>query len=411
MTAVEFLRALIAVPLLAWAPGWLAWRAFSDGQTAGFDRAERLFSYVFASLLIAAGLATFLAELGIFSLVLLLAGLALTCLVLWWKTGIGYWILDIGYWKESPIPNTQYPIPNTQNPVSNIQSLFSPWTFGLLTILVLASVLFLRPAEAVLVMDDAGVYLIHGLTLARTGKLDIVDPLLPSLAGNKADQVLPFLRYESSYLRHQGFYIWTWWRGLVRPSFFHLPSIWMAVFALIAGARAAVWATPLAGLVAISGFALLARRLFGPVVALASALLLTLSLPQVWFARYPTSEMFMQAWLMGGLFMLAVFLQQRSRFAGATAGVALGGLFFIRVDAWVAILAVCLCFAGWLLKNRRDMPPLRHAVSDRWFFVPLGLTLAWAALHAALFASSYVISLMHLYITPRLGAIAILGAA
>ncbi|MFQ5595282.1 MAG: hypothetical protein ACE5HA_14140, partial [Anaerolineae bacterium] len=197
----------------------------------------------------------------------------------------------------------------------------------------------------------------------------------------------------------------------VRPSFFHLPSIWMAVFALIAGARAAVWATPLAGLVAISGFALLARRLFGPVVALASALLLTLSLPQVWFARYPTSEMFMQAWLMGGLFMLAMFLQQRSRFAGATAGVALGGLFFIRVDAWVAILAVCLCFAGWLLKNRRDMPPLRHAVSDRWFFVPLGLTLAWAALHAALFASSYVISLMHLYITPRLGAIAILGAA
>lgn len=401
MTAVEFLRVLIAAPLLAWVPGWLAWRAFSDEQAAGLDRAERLFFHVFVSLLIAAGLATFLAELGIFSLISLLTGLILACLVLW-RMESGEWKVENGRWRMESIFHL---------PFSTFLPPFAFWAVGLMTVLILATALFFRPAEAILVMDDAGVYLIHGLTLARTGKLDIVDPLLPSLAGDKADQVLPFLRYESSYLRHQGFYIWTWWRGLVRPSFFHLPSIWMAVSALIAGPRAAIWATPLAGLFAVSGFALLTRRLFGPAVAWTSALLLTLSLPQVWFARYPTSEMFMQAWLMGGLFMLTVFLQRRTRFAGVTAGVALGGLFFIRVDAWVAILAVCLCLAGWLLKDRCTLPPLERAVSERWFFVPLGLTLAWAALHAALFASSYVISLMHLYITPRLGAIAILGAA
>jgi len=175
MSELELIRLLIGTPLLGWMLGWLAWRLESGRwrmEEGSLFAAERVFLNIFVSLVISAGLATLLAELGIFSLAPLLAGLALTCLVLLWKTGIGYWVLGIGHWKKSPIPNTQYPIPS-------IQSLFSPWTFGLLAILVLASVLFFRPAEAVLVMDDAGVYAIHGLTLARTGGLDIRDPLPP----------------------------------------------------------------------------------------------------------------------------------------------------------------------------------------------------------------------------------------
>jgi hypothetical protein len=376
---------------------------------------ERVFLCVFVSLMISAGLATLLAELGILSLVSLLAGLILTCLVLWRVERGGQKMENGGGKMEngegdmestSPLPVSTFRLPFSLFPLP-----FSLWTAGLLAVLILAAVLFFHPAEAVLVMDDAGVYVIHGLTLARTGRLDIVDPLLPSISGTKADQLLPFLRYESSYIRHGGFYIWNWWRGLIRPSFFHFPSIWMAVLALIAGPRAALWATPLAGLVAVSGFALLGRRLFGPAVGLTAALLLTLSFPQVWYARYPTSEMFMQAWLMGGLFLLTTFLRHRSRFVGVAAGIALGQIFFIRVDAWVAVLAIGVCFAGWFLKDQHESHPLARVVGDRWFLVPLGLMLVWAGLHATLFASSYVISLMHLYLTPRLGAMAVLGVA
>ncbi|MFQ5858653.1 MAG: hypothetical protein ACE5LU_23885, partial [Anaerolineae bacterium] len=415
---------LIVIPLVVWVPGWLTWRALGIQGAGLLERAERVFLHIFVSLLISAGLATVLAELGIFSLASLLSGLIVTCL--------GLRTIETRDWRLE----IRFSVSNLQSLISNLQSLFSPWAAGLMAILILAAVLFFRPAEAVLVMDDAGVYVIHGLTLARTGGPAIRDPLLPSLSSAAAEQVLPFVRYESSYIRHEGaFHIWHWGRGLVQPSFFHLPSIWMAVLALIAGPRAAHWATPLAGLLAVGGFALLSRRLFGPVAGLTAALLLTLSFPQVWYARYPTSEMFMQAWLAGGLFLQAVFLQpldrhrpepfdlaqdrldggletpHRLRYFGVAAGVALGQLLLIRVDAWVAILAIGLCFAGWFLKDQRHPQPLRRVVGHRWFLVPLALTLAWAGLHAALFASSYVTSLMHLYITPRLGAMVVLGVA
>ncbi|RME43519.1 MAG: hypothetical protein D6791_15250, partial [Chloroflexi bacterium] len=287
MSELELLQLLVATPLVGWLPGWLAWRIQKERGigTENLSGAESVFIRILISLLVSAGLAIFLAELGILSLASLLAGLILVCLMLW-RLGNRYWILDIGYWKGK----IQYPISNIQYLISNPQSL---WTAGLIAILILAGILFFHPAESFLVMDDAGVYVIHGLTLARTGGLAIHDPLLPSLPSTAAQQLLPLVRYESGYIRHEGaFYIWHWGRGLVQPSFFHLPSIWMALLALLAGPRAAVWATPIAGLMAVAGLALLGRRLFGPAVGLTAAFLLTVNFPQVWFARYPTSEMF-----------------------------------------------------------------------------------------------------------------------
>ncbi|MBS1250980.1 MAG: hypothetical protein MAG451_00009 [Anaerolineales bacterium] len=324
-----------------------------------------------------------------------------------WKTENGEWQAEGGGWRFYVLHS---PISILHPPFSILQSLVSIWSVGLLAVLVLATFLFFRPAESVLVMDDAGVYVIRGLSLARTGQLDLHDPVLPTLSVAEAKLLLPFVRYESRFIRHEGaFYIWQWGRGLVRPAFFHLPSTWMAVLALVAGPRAVTWATPLAGLVAVSALALLGRRLFGPAVGLIGALLLTLSFPQVWFARYPTSEMFMQAWLLGGLLLLAVFLQDRIRFAGVAAGIALGQLFLIRVDAWVAVVAIGVCFAGWALWDSGDSRAPQ--VSDRWFLAPLAVTLAWASLHAVLFATPYILSLMHLYLTPQIGAVAILSAA
>lgn len=388
MTPVRVAVVVLSAPLLAWLPGWLMVRRFGSAASARLSTAERGFCYLFASLVATAAVAILLAELSIFSLVGLLAGSGVLCLVLAWARSAA---------RSRPAP---------ADPSSGSEGALPPWRrapfgLGLAGVLGLAAFLFFRPAETILVFDDSAVYTIRAVTLARTGALDIHDPLLADIAPGQAGAVLPF-RYGAGYLRHEGFYIWQWGPGVVRPSFFHLPSIWMAVAALLGGPRAAVWAVPVTGLLAVAAFAILVRRLFGSGVALAAALLLTVSFPQVAYARYATSEIFMQAWLLGGLWLLAVFLEERAHLLGVMAGIALGQLTFIRIDAWVVAAAIGLCFAIWALKD--GVPTSERRPGDRWFLIPFALTGAWGALHAALYASPYIISLMHFYLSPRVAA-------
>jgi len=395
MDVTGWMRLLVAVPLLAWVPGVLIWRALGNGVP--FDRSERRLIEFLTSIFITTLVATFLAELSIFSSVSLLGCLGLVCLIVGWNV-----------WRVESSKIRDWRLAIRCDP----RSLFSPWAVGLSAVLILAAFLFFHPAEAFLVMDDSGVYVIHGLTLARTGGLSLRDPLLPSLSLAEATELLPFIRHDAGYIRIDGaFHIWHWGRGIIQPSFLHLPSIWMAVLASLGGPSAAVWATPLAGLMSIAAAAFLARRLFGSAVGLATALLLATNFPQVWYARYPTSEMYTQAWLMSGLFLLTVFLQQRWRLAGVVAGLGLGELLLIRVDAWIAPVAVLLCFAGWFLKGFRASTLTSRSVGDRWCLVPLVLTMIWATLHAWLFATAYVTSIMHLHLSPRLAAMAMLGVA
>ena len=114
MSSTSLLHSIAAAPLLAWLPGWLVRRAFDTEDVNRLDRAEGLFLEIFLSLMVTAGLAIFLAELGILSLNSLLAGLILVCLILWRMVEIGDWRLEIG--KERS---------NLQSLISNLQSLIS----------------------------------------------------------------------------------------------------------------------------------------------------------------------------------------------------------------------------------------------------------------------------------------------
>lgn len=404
ITVIRLAVAALSAPLLVWLPGWLmlgrsaADHGFATGRAGQLSGAERLFFHLFASLVATATVAILLAELGIFSLAGLLAGAIALCVILTWA-----------HTAPGRTPASLDVRPAIQR--VGTDGLSTPWRrsafgIGLVAVLGLAAFLFFRPAETILVFDDSAVYTIRAVTLARTGELDVRDPLLADITPEKAGAVLPF-RYGAGYMRHESFYIWQWGAGVVRPSFFHLPSIWMAVAALFGGPRAAVWAVPLMGLVAVAGFAVLVRRLFGPGMALAAALLLTVSFPQVAYARYATSEIFMQAWLLGGLWLLAVFLEHRLRLAGIVAGISLGQLTFIRIDAWVAAAAIGLCFAIWAMKDgvRTSQP----RAGDRWFLVPFAVTGAWGVLHAGLYASPYIISLMHFYLSPRVAGLIVVG--
>jgi hypothetical protein len=110
---------------------------------------------------------------------------------------------------------------------------------------------------------------------------------------------------------------------------------------------------PLLGALAILSVGGLTGRLAGPQWAPAGALLLALTLPEIYTSRSAFSEILTQALLFGGLCLVVDSLAPRqSRILAALAGLALGLTVLVAVGSLVALLPA-IVFLGALLAARR----------------------------------------------------------
>ncbi len=248
---------------------------------------------------------------------------------------------------------------------------------------------FFPPSEYVIGGKDPGVYVNEGIAIAQHGSLRIHDPVavVPAAARDLFFPPYPGQAYYS--LRFMGFWLLDPLAGTVIGQFPHLLPAWVAVgYGLdgLAGARQVVGWWAILGLLAVyfSG-----ARLLGRGAAAAAALLLGLSLIQVWFARYPNSEIPMQALVFAALLAFSRAHVDGDRFFGWVAGLLLGLMCFLRVDAVLAVAGVALGAA--LLATQRRSPQLS-------FVVPLGVMLA-----AAWF---YLTGVMRAYAARPLGFVA-----
>jgi two-component sensor histidine kinase len=115
-------------------------------------------------------------------------------------------------------------------------------------------------------------------------------------------------------------------------------------------------------------------RLIGRPAAAAGALLLTLNIVEVWFARYPNAEVVMQTLLFAALLANARAHVDGDGFFAPIAGALLGLLLFLRIDAAIAVLAVCAGIALGLVAGQRP----------RWtFWPPLAIAAALCAWYLA----------------------------
>jgi hypothetical protein len=352
------------LPLLVWLPGYLAFQSLtSDGERElGFS--EALFIQVLTSVVLVSWLALVLAELGLFSWPGLLLGLALLC-------GL------FGWMGKARLRHPTFPKPKP--------SLQGGLLIGLL---IVAALLYFRPAETFLVLDDAGVYVLSGLHLAQTGDLFVHDPAVAKMLPEMAGEV--FFAGPSDWTRFWGpFYLVNWWKDLVTFGFFHLFRLWIALFALLFGPQGSLWATPFFSLLGTAGLYFLGRRLFGQSVALLGAGLLAVNFVQVWSARYPLSECITQSFLLGGLYILVLFLERPNRYLGLMAGMCLGGLFLARVDTLPAIALLYLIIAYWRFRGEWSK---EHTI----LLAALSLSLFYAIVHNVAFAWGYVVSLWRL---------------
>ena len=118
----------------------------------------------------------------------------------------------------------------------------------------------------------------------------------------------------------------------------------------LTGARRTVGVWAILGVLAVY-FA--GVRLVGRTAAAAAAALLALNIIEVWFSKYPNSEVVMQALLFAALLANARAHVDGDRFFAPLAGFLLGLLLFVRFDAVLAIAGVAGALVAGLYSGQR----------------------------------------------------------
>ena len=325
-------------------------------RTPTHSALERLLIYWLVGVIAFSWVGTILAALGLFK---------------WWLVlGVLLAISALAVWRRrKALPEVAL----TQAPLQS-----TPWSALLALILVLvgAGWLFARPAESFLLTDDSAVYTIGGVVLSRTGSLfyepDIsLMPADPSLSATPWDPTAvqsesvwtPHTDFARQFFdlgasgiltRHFGpFYQWRIDREALEIGFLPLPKVWTALVVWLFGPERATWAAPFFGLAGLAALYAIARRLLSWRAGLVAAVLLGVSLPQVWFARFPISEIYTQALLLGGLY-LAMLARQNAPNATLAhqfslwSGLALAALTVLRFEAPFFLLPIAiLLLIGW----------------------------------------------------------------
>ena len=246
--------------------------------------------------------------------------------------------------------------------------------------------LFFPSSEYVMGGKDPGTYMNEGIQIAQRGSLRIADDTLAALPNQFRGLYLTegfdwFTEGLYEGVRFMGFFVTNRARGEVIGQFPHAFPAWIAIgYGVdgLSGARRAVGFWALLGLVA---FYFAGARLVGRLPAAAGCVLLAINVAEVWYARYPNSEVMQQALLFAALLALGRAYQDEDPFFEPVAGLLLGALLFVRFDA---VLVLAYVSAGLLLVTA-------DGKRVRWTF--------WLPLAAqAIIAAAYYAGPMKMYV-------------
>ena len=358
------LLAIAVIVVIAYVPGALLYRlpVADRCRRAALPAEERAFWAFIISIAVTSLVALGLAAVNSYSLGRVVAGdLALAAAVLLYgRGGLRY----------------------TDAPPKATRAVMLP-----LTLVSLGLLLFFPPAEYVMGGKDPGTYVNEGIQIAQHGSWFISDPALAAVpAASRGLFISPDVEGLNQGTTFMGFFVLDASRGRIIGQFPHAYPVWIAIGYGLGGVNGALGAVCVWGLLGIVAVFFAAARLLGRLVAFGGALLLTINVAEVWFSRYPSSELMQQALLFAALLALARAVRDGDRFFGPGAGVLIGVMVFARIDTLLLLMAIG---AGmlWLAADGQRA---------RWtFWVPL------AALMAA--AGVYYLGPMNYYAATPLG--------
>lgn len=347
---------MIAVLLIVLLCGWMGYgilRLVQPRETR-FNLMEGFFAFVLIGCLLNGWVALLAAELGFFSAYALMIASVVVGFVGWLvgRCRGGGFRWEGSWWGEYLL-------------------------IGLLVVGM--GVLYFRPHEFIFGGADAGVYINLGANVARTGRWLIHNA---DLAAIPSEAYPMFFRQHPPYMipRYNylpGFYVSDEGAQTVIPQFYPLHPVWLAVAHSLGGIWANLYMTPLWGMLGVLAFYFAVREAFEPRLAIVAATVLALTPTQVWFARYPTSEVLTQFLLFGGLWAFARYVRRNENWAAVVSGAALGEVMLARVDTYF-LLGVLPVYAAYLYLQRQ--------LNRRfWLFAGPMLVLALHSLLHALF--------------------------
>jgi len=356
---VDPLPAVLAGIVLFFVPGlvFLALLGEEDRRAVPLD--EALFLTVAVSVSVSAWVGLVLAEAGWFSLTtaaLLLAAAGGLILLAGWRRLHGPW----------PRPGA----------LREVVPAF--------VVLGLALALEARPSEYLMGGRDPGTYIAAMGVIGRTGGIAYTDPGVLSIPPE--DREL-FYRSPGPWGRFMGFPLERPETGRVVPHGFHLFPAFGAYLFQSMGAKGALATPCVFGVLGTLAVFFAWRRVFGPAPALLAAVLLSLNVVQVWFARYPLSETVSQFLLFLALLAFAHWEERGSTAFGALAGFALGLSLLVRIDS--VLIAVPL---GAYVLVRRAHGELPWAAL-RPVALPLLLLAGHTGVHALFWSRTYVLDI------------------
>jgi hypothetical protein len=252
--------------------------------------------------------------------------------------------------------------------------------------LIVACCLFFRPHQRIIGGADAGVYVNLGSNIARSGRILIHDQALAKLDPSLYPVFLREYPDEKPvpYYLFPGFYVPGEPVGLVIPQFYPLHPVWLSVFFSLGGIKADLLGTPFWALLGSLSVYLAVRQMFGWKAALLALGTLTITAMQVWFARYPTTEMLTQYLFWMGGYAFAAWLSGRrpAHLWALVAGASLGEVFLTRIDMYF-LLAIPLLLGLWLRWS------VKRPKGSVWFLVTVFALAAHSLIHGLFFSWPY----------------------
>jgi len=238
-------------------------------------------------------------------------------------------------------------------------------------ILVIAAAWFFHPCEYIVGGWDPGVYVNTGINLGRTGSLIIHDDMLKELS--PADQEVFAHKRNNLVQKYPGFPIVDPEKGTIFSGFYHLYPVWIAIFYMLFGVRFALLVNAVFGLSSIFAVYLVGKHLFHRNVGVIAALLLAFNFAQIWYARFPTTEILTQFLIFSGFYTLAVFVARRNKEFGVISAICFGVAFFVRIDMVLLLPAVFIFFYYRSFRQWRK--------EDLCYVVPFAVLLVMALIY------------------------------
>jgi hypothetical protein len=194
---------------------------------------------------------------------------------------------------------------------------------------------------------DPGGYVQHAFAIARSGSVRIHDVVLARL---------PDATLYADRARFPGIWVHDAAKAEVLPQFYHLYPATLGFLDRLSGQTAMFSLNPLLAAVSVLGMYLAGRRLAGPVAGAVAAAVLGLDMIQVWQAKYPTTEISTQLFLVLTVVGLAVAIDTRWWPPAALAGAALGIAWLDRADSLLLVLAAVAVLAAAAVLGRWGPP-------------------------------------------------------